>query len=108
MTGTGTTERVRVRSALPGTLAFVGGLTLVFGIGLLFAYSLGIGLPFVLAGLGLVSFGGRLKRYATTIQLVGGVVLIGVGVLLLTGQLTQITIWMQRLLGDAHLDFWNF
>jgi len=204
MTGTGTTERVRARNALPGTLAFVGGLTVVFvslgasasvlsgflhdhkrgleifsgafviamgvlllsgdrfalllrerrfhmrpgggavrtfllgmafafgwtpcigptlgaalnlaatsrglvsGIGLLFAYSLGIGLPFVLAGLGLVSFGGRLKRYAATIQLVGGVVLVGVGVLLLTGQLTQITIWMQRLLGDAHLDFWNF
>ena len=81
---------------------------LVSGIGLLFAYSLGIGLPFVLAGLGLVTFGGRLKRYAATIQLVGGVVLIGVGVLLLTGQLTQITIWMQRLLGDAHPDFWNF
>src|SRR5205809_4305127 len=160
MTGTATTERVRVRSALPGTLAFVGGLTVVFvslgasasvlsgflhdhkrgieifsgafviamgvllltadkfalllrerrfhlrpgggvvrtfllgmafafgwtpcigptlgaalnlaatsrglasGIGLLFAYSLGIGLPFVLGGLGLMSFGGRLKRSA--------------------------------------------
>ena len=203
MTGTGAIERVRVRQALPGTLAFVGGLTVVFvslgasasvlsgvlhdhkrgleifsgvfvvamgvllvsgdrfamllrerrvhlrpgggpirtfllgmafafgwtpcigptlgaalnlaatsrglvsGIGLLFAYSLGIGLPFVLAGLGLVSFGGRLKRYAATIQLVGGVVLIAVGVLLLTGQLTQITIWMQRLLTRAHLNFWN-
>jgi cytochrome c-type biogenesis protein len=203
MTGTGTVERVGVRKALPGTLAFVGGLTVVFvslgatasvlssfliqhkrgieifsgvfviamgvllvaaerfpmamrerrfhlrpgggalrtgllgmafafgwtpcigptlgaalnlaatshglvsGIGLLFAYSLGIGLPFVLAGLGLVTFGGRLKRYAATIQVVGGVVLIGVGVLLLSGELTQITIWMQRLLGDAHLDFWN-
>jgi cytochrome c-type biogenesis protein len=81
---------------------------LVSGVGLLFAYSLGIGLPFMLAGLGLLTFGGRLKRYAATIQLVGGVVLIGVGILLLTGQLTQITIWMQRLLGDAHLDFWNF
>ena len=204
MTGAGTMERTGLRKALPGTLAFVGGLTVVFvslgasasvlsgflhdhkrgleifsgafviamgvlllsgerfamllrerrfhlrpgggavrtfllgmafafgwtpcigptlgaalnlaatsrgllsGIGLLFAYSLGIGAPFVLAGLGLVSFGGRLKRYAATIQLVGGAVLIGAGLLLLTGRLTQITIWMQRLLGDAHLDFWNF
>jgi cytochrome c-type biogenesis protein len=74
---------------------------------LLFAYSLGIGTPFVLAGLGLVSFGGRLKRYAATIQLVGGALLIGVGVLLLSGQLTQITIWMQKLLTRAHLNFWN-
>ena len=204
MTGTGTAERGRVRSALPGTLAFVAGLTVVFvslgatasvlsgflhdhkraleifsgvfviamglalvagerlslflrerrfhlrpgggplrtfvlgmafafgwtpcigptlgaalnlaatsgglvsGVGLLFAYSLGIGLPFVLAGLGFVSFGGRLKRYAATIQLVGGVVLVAVGVLVLTGQLTQITIWMQRVLDRAGLDFWNF
>jgi cytochrome c-type biogenesis protein len=204
MTGTGTMDRVPLRRALPGTLAFVGGLTAVFvslgasasalsgvlhdhkrglelfsgafvitmglalifgdrfalllrerrfhmrpgggatrtfllgmafafgwtpcigptlgaalnlaatarglasGIGLLFAYSLGIGLPFVLAGLGLVTFGGRLKRHAATIQVAGGVILVGVGVLLLTGELTQITIWMQRLLGDAHLDFWNF
>jgi cytochrome c-type biogenesis protein len=80
---------------------------LVSGIGLLFAYSLGIGLPFVLAGLGLVSFGGRLKRYAATIQLVGGAVLVGVGILLLTGQLTQITIWMQRVMSRLNLDFWN-
>lgn len=78
------------------------------GVGLLFAYSLGIGVPFVLAGLGLVSFGGRLKRHAATIQVVGGVVLVGVGVLLLTGQLTQITIWMQRVLTNVGLDFWNF
>jgi cytochrome c-type biogenesis protein len=80
---------------------------LASGIGLLFAYSLGIGTPFVLAGLGLVSFGGRLKRYAATIQLLGGALLIGVGVLLLSGQLTQITIWMQKLLTRAHLNFWN-
>lgn len=78
------------------------------GVALLFAYSLGIGLPFVLAGLGLVSFGGRLKRHTATIQVVGGVVLIAVGVLLLTGQLTQITIWMQRALTRVGLDFWNF
>ncbi len=78
------------------------------GVGLLFAYSLGIGLPFALAGLGLVSFGGRLKRQAATIQAAGGVVLVLVGVLLLTGRLTQITIWMQRALTGAGLDFWNF
>jgi cytochrome c-type biogenesis protein len=78
------------------------------GIALLFAYSLGIGLPFVAAGLGLVSFGGRLKRHAATIRLVGGAVLVGVGVLMLTGRLTLITIWFQRVLGDVGLDFWNF
>jgi cytochrome c-type biogenesis protein len=78
------------------------------GVGLLFAYSLGIGLPFVAAGLGLVSFGGRLKRHAATIQTVGGAVLVGVGVLMLTGRLTLITIWTQRALTGVGLDFWNF
>jgi cytochrome c-type biogenesis protein len=78
------------------------------GIGLLFAYSLGIGLPFVAAGLGLVTFGGRLKRHAATIQTIGGAVLVGVGILMLTGRLTLITIWAQRGLSRIGLDFWNF
>ena len=81
---------------------------LASGIGLLFAYSLGIGLPFVAAGLGLVTFGGRFKRHGATIRLVGGLVLMGVGVLMLTGRLTLITIWAQRFLGEMGLDFWNF
>ncbi len=78
------------------------------GIGLLFAYSLGIGLPFVAAGLGLVTFGGRLKRHAATIQTVGGLVLVIVGALMVTGRLTLITIWMQKALSGAGLGFWNF
>lgn len=78
------------------------------GVVLLFAYSLGIGVPFVLAGLGLVSFGSRLKRHAATIQLVGGVVLVAVGLLMLTGRLTLITIWAQKALSNIGLDFWNF
>ncbi len=81
---------------------------LVDGIGLLFAYSLGIGLPFVAAGLGLMTFGGRLKRHAATIQLVGGAILVIVGVLMVTGRLTDITIWAQRIMSDIGLDFWNF
>jgi cytochrome c-type biogenesis protein len=81
---------------------------LVDGIGLLFAYSLGIGLPFIAAGLGLLTFGGRLKRHAATIQLVGGVILVGVGALMVTGRLTDITIWAQRVMSDVGLDFWNF
>jgi cytochrome c-type biogenesis protein len=78
------------------------------GVLLLFAYSLGIGLPFIAAGLGLLTFGGRLKRHAATIQLVGGIVLVGVGVLMLTGRLTLITIWAERALSGVGLDFWNF
>lgn len=80
---------------------------LVRGIAMLGAYSAGMGLPFVAAGLGFVRFGSRMKRHAMTIQAVGGAVLLGVGVLILTGQLTLLTRWMQRILGDANLDFWN-
>ena len=83
-----------------------GGL--VDGIGLLFAYSLGIGLPFIAAGLGLMTFGGRFKRHSATIQLVGGAVLVGVGILMVTGRLTDITIWAQRVMSDVGIDFWNF
>jgi cytochrome c-type biogenesis protein len=81
---------------------------LVRGIVLLFFYSLGLGLPFVAAGLGLVTFGGRLKRSAATIQVVGAIILIAVGILMITGRLTLITIDGQRLLSRVHLDFWNF
>jgi cytochrome c-type biogenesis protein len=81
---------------------------LASGIGLLFAYSLGIGLPFLLAGLGLMTFGGRLKRHAATIRLVGGVILVGVGLLMLTGRLTEITIRANDLFGRLNIDFWNF
>jgi cytochrome c-type biogenesis protein len=81
---------------------------LASGIGLLFAYSLGIGIPFILAGLGLASFGGRLKRHAATIRVVGGAVLVVVGGLMLTGRLTWITITVQRALDRLGLDFWNF
>jgi cytochrome c-type biogenesis protein len=81
---------------------------LASGIGLLFAYSLGIGLPFVAAGLGLLTFGGRIKRHTATIRLVGGAILVAVGVLMLTGRLTLITIQANNLFGRLHLDFWNF
>lgn len=89
-----------------GLAATSGGLAQ--GVGLLAAYSAGLGIPFVLVGLGLVRIGGGLKRHLLTIQLVGGLVLVGVGVLLVTGRLTLIAIWMQRVLTRSGLDFWNF
>lgn len=77
------------------------------GIGLLAAYALGLGTPFVLAGLGLIRIGPRLKRQAMTIQALGGMVLVAVGVLLVTGRLTLITISLQRLFTRVNLDLWN-
>jgi cytochrome c-type biogenesis protein len=64
------------------------------GAALLAAYSLGLGLPFILAGLFLGAFldGVRpLRRHLGTISRVAGVLLVATGLLLASGQLTQIT-----------------
>ena len=57
---------------------------------LLFAYSLGLGVPFVATGLAfgrLTALSGRARRGLWVVHLVGGVVLVAFGVLLMTGQL---------------------
>ena len=64
--------------------------TLVGGVVLLFAYSLGLGVPFVATGLAfgrLTALYGRARRGLWVVHLVGGVVLVAFGVLLMTGQL---------------------
>jgi cytochrome c-type biogenesis protein len=66
---------------------------------LLTAYSLGIGLPFVLASLGLASFPGlaaRLKRIGPAIERVAGGLLIVLGLLLATGTYSHLTSYLAR------------
>ncbi|MFQ5913070.1 MAG: cytochrome c biogenesis CcdA family protein [Nitrospinota bacterium] len=61
------------------------------GAWLLFIYSAGLGVPFLVAAIafnGFLGFFHRFKRFLPAVQKVGGVVLILMGVLLLTGQLT--------------------
>ncbi len=67
--------------------------TLFQGMGLLFAYSLGLGVPFLLSGLGLFKVFGRLKPHLRTINIVAGLVLAGFGVVLLTGNLGIVSGW---------------
>jgi cytochrome c-type biogenesis protein len=71
--------------------------TVVQGMGLLLAYSLGLGVPFLLAGLGLFKVFGRLKPYLRTINIVSGVVLAGFGLVLVTGNLGVISGWFSDL-----------
>jgi cytochrome c-type biogenesis protein len=64
------------------------------GASLLFVYSLGLGLPFLLAGLflhGSTTVMGGLKRRVGLISQIGAAVLVLFGVLLATGQMTQVT-----------------
>ena len=80
------------------------------GAGLLAVYSLGLGLPFVLAGLGVSRLTGAMKwlrRHTRSVNLASGVLLVIVGVLFVTNQLFQLSIWMQRSFTSLGLDFWS-
>jgi cytochrome c-type biogenesis protein len=70
--------------------------SLVQGIFLLIAYSLGLGVPFLLAGLGLYKSFGRLKPYLKPINIVSGVLLSLFGVLMLTNSLGDLSAWFVR------------
>jgi len=67
--------------------------TLGRGVMLLVVYSLGLGVPFLLAGLGLFKFFGRLKRYLRPINIVSGLLLALFGLVMVTGNLTVISAW---------------
>jgi cytochrome c-type biogenesis protein len=62
-------------------------------------YSLGLGVPFILAGLGVSRLTSALawfRRHVRTVNLVSGVLLIAVGLLMVTGQFFQLSIWLQK------------
>lgn len=66
---------------------------------LLVAYALGIGVPFVLASLGLASSPGAaraLRRIGPAVERVGGVLLVVLGLLLVTGAYAHLTSYLAR------------
>ncbi len=68
--------------------------TLVQGVIFLLAYALGLGLPFLLVGILLERAGPLLRpvrRYTGPLSFIGGVILILLGMLILTGHLDQLT-----------------
>jgi len=80
---------------LAGILIYAGTQkTLYQGILLLMIYSAGLGIPFLLTALALNKFymlSSKIKKYFKTIEIVGGVLLILVGLLILTDNLHRIT-----------------
>lgn len=64
------------------------------GIGLLVSYSLGLGLPFLVAGLGLLRFFSRVKPHLRKINIASGVLLSLFGVVMVTNQLGVISSWL--------------
>ncbi len=77
---------------------------------LLAVYSLGLGLPFLMSAL---AFGrmtellAPIRRHYGLVIAAGGVILIGMGVLVLTGELFRLNIEIQQWLEGLGLDFWN-
>jgi cytochrome c-type biogenesis protein len=74
--------------------------TVTQGVVLLAAYSAGLGIPFVLSALAVNWFfkaSAGLRRSMRVVEVVSGVLLVGVGVLLVTDRLTLIASYMSRL-----------
>jgi len=71
--------------------------TVAQGTGLLFVYSLGLGLPFVITGFAVgafMRFFSRYKRYVRAGEIGAGALLVAIGLLIFSGRLT----WLIRLL----------
>jgi cytochrome c-type biogenesis protein len=69
------------------------------GAALLFVYSLGLGVPFVLLAVGYARAGRAfswLRRHGRAIERTGGAILVGMGVLMITGQWTRLFIPLIR------------
>lgn len=77
------------------------------GMLLLAVYSLGLGLPFIAAGVGISRLSSALtwlRKHTRKINLASGMLLVAFGVLLATGQLFQLSIWIQQ---NMNLEFWR-
>lgn len=71
--------------------------TLGRGIFLLVAYSLGLGVPFLLAALGLFKFFGKLKPYLRPINIASGVFLALFGIVMVSGRLGDLSAWFVQI-----------
>jgi cytochrome c-type biogenesis protein len=74
--------------------------TVTDGMLLLGVYSAGLGIPFLLTSLALnqfLSFYGRFKKHFHAVEMVSGALVIAVGVLMITGNLTRLASWFSFL-----------
>jgi cytochrome c-type biogenesis protein len=74
------------------------------GVLLLLVYALGLGIPFLLAGVAVdrsLSVMRNVRPHMLTIERFSGVLLIGMGVLLFTEQMTRITSMLTRVFGNG-------
>ncbi len=72
------------------------------GMLLLFIYALGLGAPFIIAGLAIGTLSSLLqglRRHADKISTASGVLVIFMGVLVLSGQFIQMSLWLTQIFG---------
>jgi cytochrome c-type biogenesis protein len=77
---------------------------------LLAVYSAGLAIPFLLTAIAfsqMTTAFAVVKRHYQAIVAVGGLILIGMGVLILSGELYQLNIEAENWLTNLGLDFWN-
>jgi cytochrome c-type biogenesis protein len=77
------------------------------GMLLLFAYSMGLGVPFLLASIAVTkafAVFGWIKAYLRPINVASGLLLAFFGFLMLTGQITRISAWFTKVLTNLGLD----
>ncbi|HZK31401.1 MAG TPA: cytochrome c biogenesis CcdA family protein [Corynebacterium sp.] len=87
-------------AAIISVSAGTEGMTAVRGVVLIIGYCLGLGLPFLLVAAGAnwaMSSIGFLRRHSRTIQIIGGLLMVLVGVLLLTGAWNHFVGWARQL-----------
>ncbi|MFQ6398467.1 cytochrome c biogenesis CcdA family protein [Nocardia sp. KC 131] len=85
-------------SGVMAVSAGTDGTTAVRGVALIVAYCLGLGLPFVILAFGSASAlrgVGWLRRNSRTIQVIGGILLVAVGIALVTGAWDQFVAWVR-------------
>jgi cytochrome c-type biogenesis protein len=82
---------------LGAVLAVSAVSTTLAGVALLSAYALGLGVPFLVTAL-LVDRAARplsrMRRLGVTLQMAGGAVMVVIGVLMVTGRLAVMSIWL--------------
>jgi cytochrome c-type biogenesis protein len=84
-----------------GSILIYAGTAEMAGRGglLLFVYSLGLGIPFILVGLGFASalrVTTWVRRHYVFVNAISGAVLVIVGLLLLLGRWTYVSLWFHR------------
>ena len=74
--------------------------TVLRGMFLLLVYSAGLGVPFLMTSLGLnrfLTFYNRFKRHFRALEIVSGILILGVGILIFTDRMTQLNQYFQWL-----------